>query len=97
MAKTKHSQNEKKLRRELEILKSQLKAADTIVTPSISVSSGSSANAATISSISTNTTKNQKFDLPINHIKHDLSKTGLYAIFAVGLLAILTVTKFNIF
>lgn len=95
MSKKKQSVNEKKLRRELEILKSQLKASEN--GPVLTYKAVAPASVKTDGSVfSASAVKETKFDLPMNHIRRDLSKTVLYALFAVGLLVILSVSNIKI-
>lgn len=92
MSKKKQSFNEKKLRREVEILKSQLKATGNDLNTATKVSSKSDSSFEQVV-VSAKETKEAKYDLPINHIRHDLNKTILYAVFAVGFLVILSLSN----
>lgn len=73
---------EKKLRREIEILRAQLK--ESTFAPSRKIADLSINTSKTVDS-----TQTKRLTLPIKEIKKDLLKTGMYVAFSVAVLVVL--------
>jgi hypothetical protein len=90
---SKKNLTEKKLRRELEVLRAQMKSGYTTSEHAI-------ANVlSTAKEVASPIIKNQKVEkheLPIYLIKKDLIKTVLFACFAIGILFVINVSKVSL-
>jgi len=90
---SKKNLTEKKLRRELEVLRAQMKSGYVVAERAVATTLNEVKEAP---AILLKNQKVEKHELPIYHIKKDLIKTVLFACFAVGLLLVINVSKVSL-
>jgi hypothetical protein len=90
MSKKRISNSEKRLRREVELLRAQVRQESPINLKPVMQEVKNE------TSPKVKSEKTERYELPIVTIKKDLIKTFLYACFAIGMLTVLNVTKVSL-